>query len=140
MADFSEKQTPTINAGIIYSDFFSSFFPHPETKQLTRAINYDAVKRSIRNLINTDRGERLFNPNVGSNVRKLLFEQATNDNAFLLKEYITETINNYEPRANLVDVRVKVDELGQQYNVDIYFNIVNNENVANLTLTLKRIR
>jgi phage baseplate assembly protein W len=140
MTSFSEKQTPTINTGIVYSDFFSNFFAHPETQQLTRVINYDAVKRSIRNLINTDRGERIFNPSIGSNVRKMLFEQATNDNAFLLKEYITETITNYEPRANLIDVTVKVDEQEQQYYVDIYFNITNNEKIANLTLTLRRIR
>ena len=96
-----DRITETSKQDIRYSDFLTDLTPHPNTKDLVNNTNIEAVKRSIRNLIQTNRFERLMRPNLGSNVRKILFEPVTQASADMLKQYVTETIGNFEPRAQV---------------------------------------
>ena len=61
-------------AKVIYSDIPNSFVAHPVSGDVTRKRNEDSIVQSIRNLLLTDRGERLFQPDVGSDIRAVLFE------------------------------------------------------------------
>jgi phage baseplate assembly protein W len=124
----------------IYSDFHKDMTQSPINFDLARKIDEEAVKESIRNLILTDRGERLFQPDIGSDVRKMLFENITNATIELIKDLISTTIRNYEPRVNLigVDVITSIDSL--QLDVIITFNIINRIEPIEFTVTLDRVR
>jgi phage baseplate assembly protein W len=124
----------------IYSDFHKNMTQSPINFDLARKIDEEAVKESIRNLILTDRGERLFQPDIGSDVRKMLFENITNATIELIKDLISTTIRNYEPRVNLigVDVITSIDSL--QLDVIITFNIINRLEPVTFVITLDRAR
>lgn len=123
-----------------YSDFTSDLTPHPNTEDLVVLTNESSVKRSIRNLFLTNKGERLFNPNLGSNIKKLLFEPIDEHTTKTLKTYCEEIIKNYEPRAKAVQIEVIPNEINQSYIISVVFYIINNQTPSNMTVTLYRIR
>ena len=90
----------------LYTDLNLNFAKNPATKDVTRLKDVEAVKRSVRNLILTNRFERPFHPEIGANVRALLFENMTPVTEQLLTERIADTLRVYEPRAVLNDVVV----------------------------------
>ncbi len=124
----------------IYSDFFCDLTAHPNTKDVVRNTNEAAVKRAIRNLFLTDMYERIFNPTLGSNIRKLLFEPMSNITASLLKTACEETIINHERRAKLIDVEIIPNEANQSYKVNIYFYVINKQEPTATSITLYRVR
>lgn len=124
----------------LFSDFFTDFNIHPIKKDLVRHINEDAVKRSIRNLILTNRGDRLYNQTLGSDIRNMLFEPATSVTEATVKSLITTMIENYEPRANLEDVSVVSDPDENSLYVTIVFSVINKQEPITLELILDRIR
>lgn len=123
-----------------FSDFLTDLTPHPNTKDLVKIKDVEAVRRSVRNLIMTDKFERLMSPGIGSNIKKLLFEPFGGPAANLIKQYIIETIGNYEPRAKVIKVECTPNELNQSYTVDIYFYVINIPDPVSLTVTLYRVR
>ena len=135
-----DKNTSANRAKEIYSDFLTNFNAHPNTGALLKRSDEEAVKRSIRNLMLTDTGERLFQPDLGSNVRRYLFENASEVTKNNLRDSIMNTIKNYEPRANLVDVIVKLSNDEHSYMIDIYFNVINNPTVVVFNVQLDRVR
>ena len=124
----------------IFSDFNNSLATHPAKKDLAVKSDVNAVKQSIKNLLLTDRGERLFQPEVGSNIRHMLFENYTPQTTILLKQYIKETIENFEPRASLIDITVSPDDDNNVVNVAVMVRVVNNQDPVTLDLILERIR
>ncbi len=135
-----DKLTGSDKVREIYSDFFVNLTPHPDTKQLVRLTNEDAVKRSIRNLVNTGQYERLFQPDIKCNIQKILFENITEQSKETLKLYITETIENYEPRCKLLEVRVDANDFKQEYVVTIIFLVINKPDAQSVNIKLKRLR
>jgi hypothetical protein len=83
----------------IYKDINLNFTRHPITGDISKLSNVEAVKRSVRNLVNTNFYERPFHPEIGSDVRAILFEPVTSLVADVLKRYVEDVINNFEPRA-----------------------------------------
>lgn len=132
--------TSTRQTDVIYSDLMMDFDMHPVKKDLVRSVNEASVKRSIRNLIMTSKGERLFNGQLGSNVRQYLFEPMTPHVQFDLQRAIEQTINNYEPRARLINVVVTPDYANNAYNVKVLFYIINRTDPITLAITLERLR
>lgn len=123
-----------------YSDFDLAFKAHPNTKDVTILRDVDAVKQSVKNLVLTSRGERPFNPLLGSSIRKLLFEPVDAFTAMDLKEAITETIENYEPRVNLQLVDVVDDSDNNRYRVSVSFQIITSLETDNVQFYIERIR
>jgi phage baseplate assembly protein W len=123
-----------------YSDIPTNFDVHPVKEDLVLVTNESAVKRSIRNLLLTDPYERFFNPLLGSGIRQTLFENVSKDTEFFLKEKITETIVNYEPRADLISVGVKALPDENAYSASIIFAISNSTQPVTLDLVLRRVR
>ena len=142
MASRLDKQTTaSVNQSkVTSSDFLVNFNRHPETDQLARLTNSEAVKRSLRSLILTQKTERFFQPNIGSDINRILFEDMSPQTAIVLEQYIIETISNYEPRAANVQVYIQPDEFNNAYNVSIVFTIINNSNPIVLNLSLNRVR
>jgi len=135
-----DKNTSANRPKEIYSDFLTNFNAHPNTGALLKRSDEDSVKRAMRNLLLTDIGERMFQPNLGSNVNKYLFEDATEVTKNNLQESITNTLKNYEPRANILDVVVRLSDDQYSYMVDIYFTIINNPTVVVFNVQLDRVR
>ena len=108
--------------------------------QLTILKDLDAVKQSIKNLILTSRGERPFQPTLGSNVRALLFEPADYFTEFDLKEAIEETVLNFEPRVRLLNIDVTGEEDYNRFRVSIEFQMVTSLQTGSTEFYLERIR
>jgi len=107
-----------------FKDISASFQVNPLTYDLIAIKNETAIARSVRNLVLTAQGERFFNPILGSKVSKLLFENVDEITASAIKEEITTTINNFEPRANLLSVDVSPDYDNGEFNVTVKYEIV----------------
>lgn len=124
----------------IYSDFDQSFLPHPFTGQITRRTNVDAVKMSIRNLILTNKYERLRNPEFGGNVRRYLFENFSTTVGGEIEDQVRSIITSYEPRARVLDVIVTPDENNNSIDVTIVFSVITSQDRQEINLTLYRVR
>lgn len=135
-----DKITQQTQPDELYSDFLTDFNPHPVSGQLLRVINEPAVTRSIRNLILTNNGERLYQPSIGSGVRKLLFEHINAATTDLLSQMIQQTIDEHEPRAKVLAVNVIPYYDQHKYVVTIKYMIINNTTPISIELTLTRVR
>jgi len=124
----------------IFSDLNLNFTKNPATKDVARLTDVEAVKRSVRNLVLTNRFERPFHPEIGSSVRELLFENISPLTAVLLKDRIAEVINNFEPRAGLVDVNVNDQPDRNEYVVTVSFYVLNSPEPTDVTVYLQRLR
>jgi len=124
----------------IFSDLNLNFTKNPATKDIAKLTDVEAVKRSVRNLVLTNRFERPFHPEIGSSVRDLLFENVSPLTAVLLKDRIAEVINNFEPRAGLVDVIVNDQADRNEYVVTISFYVLNSPEPTDVTVYLQRLR
>lgn len=124
----------------VYSDIFINLSVHPGNNQLARHLNDNAVKRSLKTLIMTNPYERLFQPEIKSEIRKALFEPMGSAIATTIKTLIEEVIENNEPRANMIDVLVRPDYDQQLYTVTLVFTIINIPEPIRMDLTLNRVR
>lgn len=136
----SQKVTPESKKPTYYSDLSSSFNTHPNTKDIPIILNEDAVKASIRNLLLTRRGERFFNPLIGSDIYSILFENSSPAATADLRNFISNTISNFEPRANLLNVRVTPYPDDNGYTVSIVFSVINRTEPVQMDILLDRIR
>ena len=124
----------------IFSDFDTAFLPHPYTKQITRRKGVDSVKMALRNLILTNKYERLRNPNLGGGIRKYLFEPFTPSLVSDIKTGIETLISNYEPRVDVIDTRVSFDEENNAINIKIIFSIILSEENEEVEFTFYRVK
>lgn len=123
-----------------FSDFLNNFSRNPVSGALGKTINEAAVRQSIKNLILTDQGERLFQPNVGSDVRRSLFEPLDRVILNEITEAISSTIKYNEPRAKLIDVLVTGNEDSNELNVTVLFSLINSNTPISLDVILRRVR
>lgn len=136
----ADKQTITSIVPTYYSDFYMNFNRNPITNILAIATNEDAVKQSLRTLVLTNFGERLYNPTIGSKVLASLFELQDTASEQLLKT-LTEEAVAQEPRVNLLDVTVLPSYQDNTCKLSITFNMVNiPQQPVTMDLILKRIR
>jgi len=128
----------TINK--IYSDIDFTFTKKPVTGDVALSYDTQAVTRSIRNLLNTQNYDRLFNPDLGSQITGLLFENISPLVAGTLEHMITNVINTYEPRARIQTVKVTSQPELNGYNVSITFYVENATLPTTTTILLERNR
>ena len=105
-------------------DISLSFTPHPVTKDLTILKNENAIKKSVRNLVQTIPTERFFNSALGSEVRDSLFEFVDFGTASVIQSQIKITLENFEPRIENVDVEVDPRPDLNDFEVTVFFDIV----------------
>ena len=124
----------------IYKDLNLDFQQNTATKDIQKMLDVESVKRSVRNLININYYEKPFHPEIGSNLRGLLFENITPQISHYIGKQIEMLIKNYEPRCRLVDVsnRPNLDKNG--YSVSISFYVVNTPNPVVVETFLERLR
>ena len=124
----------------IYSDIDFTFTKKPVTGDVALSYDDQAVIRSVRNLLSTRNYERPFNPDLGSSLDALLFENISPLTANSIKNEITRMIGNYEPRANIKDVVVNSQPDKNAYDVTLSFYIENATLPTTVTLLLERNR
>jgi len=110
-----------------FKDISFSFEPHPVTKDLPVLVNERAIIRSVRNLVETIPTERFFNPLLGSDVRRTLFEFVDYGSASVIEDQIKTTINNFEDRVDNVQVEVDPRPDDNSFEVNIIFDIIGQE-------------
>lgn len=123
-----------------FKDLDLNFNIHPVRKDVTKHTGEMAVINSMKNLILTNFYERPFQPEVGSNLRKLLFENLDTVTAMAINREINQTIKNYEPRVRIQSTSVKPDYDNNAYSVTIEFTIVNVDRPLSITFLLERTR
>jgi phage baseplate assembly protein W len=107
----------------VYSDIDMTFAMHPVKQDISLLKDEDAIIASVKNLVLTSKFETPFDPELGSNVRKLLFENWSPAADAMLAQLIAEVITNYEPRVELQQIDVTYDEETSGYYVTIHFLI-----------------
>jgi len=134
--DVFTPRTKKIN---LYTDFHKDLRISPISKDVALLKDEDAVKRAISNLILTDPGERLMQPYIGAGIREMLFENLTPGTLKIIEERVRDTIDIYEPRAELIDVAVEsIDE--QSVQITVLFYVTNEEQPIQLDVILERNR
>ena len=107
-----------------FKDISMSFQVNPLTSDIIAIKNQTAIARSLRNLVLTSPGERFFNNSLGSRVNELLFENMDDLTASSIKSEIENTIENFEPRVNLLETRVSANPDSYEFDVIITYEIV----------------
>ena len=110
-----------------FKDISLSFDRHPVTNDILNIKNEDAIKKAVRNIVQTIPSERFFNPIFGSDVKTSLFEFVDFGTASILEDQILVAIENYEPRINNVRVRVDPNADRNEFEIFISYNIVGQE-------------
>jgi phage baseplate assembly protein W len=124
----------------IYSDIDFTFTKKPVTNDVALSYDAQAVIRSIRNLLSIRHYERLWNPDLGSNIQTALFEPINTQTSSLIETEIKELINFYEPRAKLSNVKVEAIPDKNAYKASISFYMENATTPTTVTLLLERNR
>jgi len=124
----------------LYQDFKKDLEKSPVSSDLTVWKDEDAVKESIKNLILTDRGERLMQPNLGGNINAMLFENITPATLLVIQNSVRTTIELYEPRAQIIDVTATSNIDDNTVRVNIAFYITNVQQPITLDVFLERTR
>ena len=107
-----------------FKDLSMSFKVNPLNDDLIPLKNEAAIARSIRNIVFTSPGEKIFNPEFGSEISKVLFENIDEISAISIKDEIETSIRNYEPRVNLEEVDIEPNYDNNQFDVRINYRIV----------------
>jgi phage baseplate assembly protein W len=123
-----------------FSDLDLMFSRNPNTNDVGRKLDVEAVKSSLRHLILTSTYERPFHPEIGGNIHALLFENDTPQTRRMLEQSIRTTVLNHEPRAQLSNVIVTPNPDSNEYTITIYFYVVSINEEQVFTTYLQRLR
>ena len=124
----------------IYKDLNLNFQANIATKDIQKITDVEAVKRSVRNLIQTNHYERPFHPEIGSNLRGMLFELMTPQMNHMITKQIELLIKNYEPRCKLVQINSRPDLDRNGYSIQISFYVQNHSEPVEIQSFLERLR
>ena len=124
----------------IYRDLDLDFQFNSATKDIQKLTDVESVKRSVRNLIKLNHYEKPFRPEIGSNLRAMLFENITPQINHAISKQIDLLIKNYEPRCRLVQLNVQPDVDRNGYRASISFFVVNHPERVEVETFLERLR
>ena len=124
----------------IYSDLDLDFTRNPVTSDIVKLNDVDSVKRSVKNLIQTNHYDRPFHPEIGCGIRGLLFENMTPLTALNLERKVIEVLANFEPRAKIVNVIAQPQEDANRYHIQISFYVVGISTPVVVETYLTRLR
>ena len=124
----------------IYADLNLSFTKNPATKDVARLFDVQAIKRSVKNIILTNKYERPFNSDFGCNLRGFLFENITEPLLVIIKDRVAMAIEKYEPRVTVEDVVVIDDQDKNGLSIMVSFLINGTEAPVSVSTFLQRVR
>ena len=123
-----------------FVDLNLDFARNVVTNDVVKIEGVDAVKRSVKTLLQTNFYERPFHPEIGCGVREFLFENFTPVTGIFIQRKVEEVITNYEPRARISSVTVNEQPDRNGIDVTVYFYVMNMPNPVSVTTVLQRIR
>ena len=132
--------TTNIDSARSFKDLDLNFTAHPIRKDINKFTNEYAVINSVKNLILTTHYERPFRPELGSNIRRMLFENVDSVMAAQIEREIEETILNFEPRVQVSKVVAVAAPDENKYNVELTFFVINSPDPITINFFLERIR
>ena len=124
----------------VYKDIPISFTAHPVTGKIKSLINRDAVKQSVKNIVLTNFYERPYNPILGGDILAKLFENMGPLTEYEISNNIREALDNFEPRAEVDEIKVDALEDQNALNVTITFRVINDVEPISVTVFLERVR
>lgn len=130
----------TGTSAFVYTDIDPMFSRNPKTRDLLLIKDDQAIRTSLKNLLMTSFGERLFQPTIGGSLRSLLFEPIDAITTMEIKDRILKTIFDHEPRISNVIVSVIASEDQNGYGVDIEYSIVAAGKTDRVSVVLERVR
>jgi len=107
-----------------FKDLSMSFKYNPLSGDLITLKNENAIARAVRNIVSTTPGEKFFNPEFGSSIGEILFENVDDITAVSIQDEIKNSLGNYEPRVELIDVFVDPNFDENQFDVTITYRII----------------
>ena len=122
-----------------YKDFAYSFFANPMSGDVGKKTGASAVKSAIVSILKTNHNERMFQPEFGSNIRALLFEQMNPITEQRIKTEVENAVRNHEPRAEVLGITVDGQEEQNRYLVSILFNIASEAEPQKLETYFDRV-
>ena len=141
MSRYDATQTnESTRSSKIFKDLNLDFQQNTATKDIQKLTDVESVKRSVKNLINTNHYEKPFHPEIGSNLRAMLFELMSPQMNHLISKQIENLINNYEPRCNQVEVFAQPMFDRNGYSVQISFMVNNHQEPVIVESFLERLR
>ena len=141
MASYDASSTNKSKKSVrTYKDLDLDFTRHPITNDVVKIEDVEAVKRSVKNLVQTNFYERPFHPELGCGVRELLFENFTPLTGIFIRRKVQEVLDNYEPRARVSGIAVNEQPDRNAIDVQVNFYVLNLPNPVSVTTTLQRIR
>ena len=123
-----------------FSDLDIDFTANPVTGDVVKVKDANSVKRGIKNILLTENTERLFQPQIGSGLKNLLFEQMTDITTQLLEDEVRSAIDAWEERATVLSLVVTAEEELNRYRVAVTFRTNNILEAQNLEVYLQRER
>mgnify|MGYP001465883499 CR=1 FL=1 len=123
-----------------WADLDLDFVNHPITKDIVRKTNVEAVKRSVRNLILTNRYDKYFHPEIDGGVTRHLFGLSTPHTKHDIEIAVKTCLQNYESRVTVDNVIVSGDLDNNGFNVTIFFTVINSPEPIEISLFLERVR
>ena len=121
-----------------FKDVGMSFLLNVFTKDAAVVKNENAIKQSIKNLVLTQKGEKLFQPEIGSGVYELLFEPMDPFTADSIRDELINTLGQYEPRITILEVDVEPNEDTNTFDVTVEYRIVGQPIVETVNFILQR--
>ena len=124
----------------IYKDLNLDFQQNTATKDIQKIEDVESVKRSVRNLISLNFYEKPFHPEIGSNIRGMLFENITPQIGHFISKQVDMLIKNYEPRCRVVEVSSRPNFERNGYSISISFYVINSPTPVVVESFLERLR
>lgn len=125
---------------VYFSDFDFDFSPHPMTGDINVLKNDLSIKNSIRNLIQTNYGEILFDSTIGCGLKSSLFDPMDDITKYSMQRDIESTLKIHEPRVSISAISITEDDINHGYYIIIDYTIINNNTGQTVKIFLKRIR
>lgn len=141
LSDYNKNRSSNVLRRNLYSDLPINFKDvHPNLKDILPLRDIDAVKQSVISLILTNQGERPFQPDIGSNITRLLFEPADVFTASAIQREIHAVLKRFEPRVTNIVVQVFDNSDRNAYDITIGFQIIFSEEPQEVNFYLERLR
>lgn len=125
---------------IKYKDIDFNFNFHPITSELITVKNNDSIKQSIKSLITTSFYDRPFQPRIGSQIKGLLFESTSELTVQAIRTVIARVLNQYEPRIQVIDIVVVINDNETKYDVVVIYTLKNATEVLTVKEFLTRVK
>ena len=137
---YADKFTTTPLRSERYSDFYNSFSKNFGTKDLARLTNEDSVINSLKNIIQTRKGEKPFQPEFGCNITGLLFENFSKFTTDAIETEIKTAVENFEPRIKTIMVKAIETQDNHSIELQLFFTTINNPDNISISFFLSRLR